>query len=80
MPKHTIELNPDDFDDDWQSDKKDDWQGNNVAFTCRSCGRVFIVSEQIHSGRRKCECGEWEGVVQGGRKSNGYARLIRIKH
>jgi len=53
--------------------QKDDWQGNNAAFTCRVCGRVFIVSEHIHVGRRFCECGHSEGFVTGGRKSGGSA-------
>jgi hypothetical protein len=70
-------LKPEAFDKDgWQVDQKDDWQGNNVAFTCRACGRVFIVSGRIHSGHRTCKCGQSEGFVKGGRKSGGSAWLV----
>ena len=70
-------LKPEAFDKDgWQVDQKDDWQGNNVAFTYRACGRVFIVSGRIHSGRRTCKCGQSEGFVKGGRKSGGSAWLV----
>ena len=62
--------------DEWPESKKDDWQGNNVAFTCRPCGRVFIVSGRIHGGRRRCECGYSEGFIKGGRKSEGSAWIV----
>lgn len=57
-----------------------DWEGNNAAFTCRHCGKVFIVSAQIHRGERRCPkpgCGRSVGRVstRGGRLSGGYAVL-----
>ena len=46
-----------------QLDKSDladseDWYGNNVAFTCPSCGKVFLVSGLGHgeSGRSCPKC------------------------
>jgi predicted RNA-binding Zn-ribbon protein involved in translation (DUF1610 family) len=56
----------------------EDWEGNNVAFTCPLCGKVFIVSgaPMIHGGRRSCPaCGKSEGWVDGGRKSEGHAGI-----
>jgi len=54
----------------------EDWEGNNVAFTCPLCNKVFIVSGApiIHNGVRKCPgCGKSTGHVEGGRKSRGRA-------
>ena len=31
-----------------------DWGGNNAAFTCPVCKKVFIVSAQLHNGSREC--------------------------
>lgn len=56
----------------------EDWEGNNVAFTCPLCSKVFIVSRapMIHGGRRSCPgCGKSEGWVDGGRKSGGKAGI-----
>jgi hypothetical protein len=79
MKREPIELNEADFDrNDWHRHKEHDWQGNNAAFACPDCGRVFIVSGQIHDGRRRCQCGKWEAVIVGGRKSAGSARLIPV--
>jgi predicted RNA-binding Zn-ribbon protein involved in translation (DUF1610 family) len=33
----------------------EDWAGNNAAFRCPHCGKVFLVSgSRVHSGKRKC--------------------------
>ncbi len=54
----------------------EDWEGNNVAVTCPECGKVFIVSEVIHQGKRECpQCGKSTATVQGGRKSGGTASV-----
>ena len=54
----------------------EDWEGNNAAFACPVCGKVFIVSgaSNIHSGIRPCpSCGKSTAHVDGGRKSGGRA-------
>jgi predicted RNA-binding Zn-ribbon protein involved in translation (DUF1610 family) len=61
----------------------DDWEGNNAAFICPLCKKVFIVSDtRMHTGPdgekgyRKCpSCGESTGRVNGGRKSGGSASI-----
>jgi predicted RNA-binding Zn-ribbon protein involved in translation (DUF1610 family) len=61
----------------------EDWEGDNIAISCPSCGKVFIVSDtRMHSdpdgnpGYRKCpNCGKSIGHVKGGRKSGGTASL-----
>lgn len=63
--------------------KDEDWEGNNAAFTCPACGKVFIVSDtrmhlgpQGQKGVRSCpECGKSIGRVKGGRKSGGSADI-----
>lgn len=53
---------------------KDDWEGNNAAFSCRACGSVFIVSAQLHRKGRQCpECCKSTGHVTGGKLKNGHA-------
>jgi hypothetical protein len=32
------------------SEHSSDWEGNNAAFTCPLCQKVFIVSGRIHRG------------------------------
>jgi hypothetical protein len=60
----------------------EDWEGNNIAIQCPACGKVYIVSEQIHSpkrgeaGERTCPCGKSKGRVKGGRKSGGSASVF----
>jgi hypothetical protein len=57
---------------------ENDWEGNNVAFTCpvAGCGKVFIVSELLHRSGRKCPgCEKSTGHVSGGKKSGGKAYL-----
>lgn len=58
--------------------RDEDWEGNNAAFRCPACGKVFIVSAHAHHGTRSCpECGQSTGFVslQHGRKSGGTASL-----
>lgn len=67
----TKQLNPQ------QLGSKEDWEGNNIAFACPLCETVYIVSEQIHSGERKCPaCGKSRGLVTGGRKQSGSTASI----
>jgi len=60
----------------------EDWEGNNAAFTCPLCGKVFIVSTIVHKisphcGERDCpKCGRSRGAVRGGKKSGGTALII----
>ncbi len=50
--------------------------GNNAAFTCPHCRKVFIVSGRFHKNGRKCPgCGDSTGYVYGGQKSGGQAYL-----
>jgi Zn finger protein HypA/HybF involved in hydrogenase expression len=57
----------------------DDWEGNEAAFRCHHCGKVFIVSgARIHGGERKCpECKKSTGRCDiKGRKSGGISSLV----
>lgn len=39
--------------------KDEDCAGNNAAFTCPKCGKVFLVSGMIHKKGRQCpSCGK----------------------
>jgi hypothetical protein len=61
----------------------EDWEGNNVAFTCPRCGKVFIVTDRpnpqpSHDARgvRRCpQCSNSTGQVSGGRDSGGTASI-----
>ena len=63
----------------------EDWEGDNAAFRCPPCGKVFIVSDtrmhvgpQNEKGYRKCPgCENSIGRVSGGRKSGGSASIER---
>lgn len=58
----------------------EDWAGNNAAFTCPKCGKVFIVSQLLHKNGRDCpRCGKAKGLVSGGQKSNGRAWIEWIE-
>jgi predicted RNA-binding Zn-ribbon protein involved in translation (DUF1610 family) len=58
-----------------------DWEGNNAAFTCPPCGKVYIVSGMMHRGGvRKCpSCGHSTANLSGGKESGGSA-WIEWKH
>lgn len=55
----------------------EDWYGNNAAFTCPCCGKVFIVSKfpvkKGEGGKRMCSCGKATGYCSGSSKENGKA-------
>lgn len=54
----------------------EDWEGNNAAFSCPVCGKVFIVSEMLHRAGRECpSCRKSKATIQGGRLSGGSARI-----
>lgn len=63
----------------------EDWEGNNVAFSCPLCKKIFIVNTtRMHKegprgeqGYRKCpKCGKSLGHITGpGRKSGGSASI-----
>jgi hypothetical protein len=54
----------------------EDWDGNNAAFTCPKCGKVFVVSAMLHQHGRQCpRCGETRGFVVDSRHGGGDAYL-----
>ncbi|MBA7638414.1 hypothetical protein ES703_46070 [subsurface metagenome] len=58
----------------------EDWEGNNAAFRCPCCGKVFIVSgSRVHGGERRCpepECAKSIGRCDiKGRKGGGVASI-----
>ena len=66
------QLDPENLDHD------ENWEGNNAAFRCPHCGKVFIVSgTRVHRGERRCpECAKSIGRCDiKGRKSRGTASL-----
>jgi len=49
----------------------EDWCGNNVALTCPTCAKVFLVSSALHKNGRACpNCERATGHCTGGRKSD----------
>lgn len=53
-----------------------DWEGNNAAFTCPVCTKIFLVSGLIHKAGRSCPaCGMSKGYVTGGKATGGAARI-----
>jgi hypothetical protein len=56
-----------------------DWEGNNVAFTCPVCNKVFIVSAYFHEAegkKRDCpSCKKSTGYVTDSAKKGGKARI-----
>ena len=73
----TRNLDPNNLGED------EDWEGNNAAFRCPTCNKVFIVSDtRMHvgpngeKGYRDCpRCGKSNGRIKGGRKSGGTATI-----
>jgi hypothetical protein len=48
----------------------EDWEGNNAAFRCPACWKVFVVSAMIHGGQRSCPaCGKSTGHIKGTKTS-----------
>jgi len=63
------------IDKDHQA-RDEDWDGNNAAFSCPVCGKVFLVSGHMHDGKRECpSCHKSTGYVVAGKKSDGSARI-----
>lgn len=69
----TRKLDSDHLGDD------EDWEGNNAAFRCPLCGKVFLVSgSRVHRGERRCpKCGKSIARIsaKGGRLSGGTASI-----
>ena len=62
------------FDHD-HKDSTADWHGNNAAFTCPVCSKVFVVSSLIDKNGRKCPaCNKATAFVTGSSKT-GEARI-----
>jgi hypothetical protein len=56
------------------ADADADWFGNNVAFTCPVCSKVFLVSGFIQAKGRICPgCGQSEGHCTGTAEKDGRA-------
>jgi len=55
----------------------EDWEGNNAAFRCPICGKVFIVnSTRMHHGERNCpNCRKSIARITGGRKQGAKATI-----
>jgi len=55
----------------------EDWEGNNAAFRCPLCDKVFIVnSTRMHHGQRRCpNCRKSIARITGGRKAEGKATI-----
>ncbi len=54
--------------------RDEDWVGNNAAFTCPKCGKVFVTSELLHKDGRDCpDCGNTRAHVEGSQKTGGKA-------
>jgi hypothetical protein len=54
--------------------QSEDWEGNNAAFTCPLCAKVFIVSGLIHKKGRLCPgCRRCTGYVSGSKAKSGRA-------
>jgi len=75
MLKRNLDTNPD------KHEINEDWEGNNAAFQCPICSKIFIVTDnpvfsKSHDGRgvrRRPSCGKLTGHRLGGRKSGGNA-------
>jgi hypothetical protein len=54
----------------------EDWHGNDAAFTCPACKKVFVVSGLLDRKGRKCpNCSQSIGFVKGGKDSGGTAMI-----
>jgi hypothetical protein len=52
---------------------KDDWLGNNAAFTCPVCGKVYLASSFLKHERPCPSCGRSRVRVIGGKGNGGKA-------
>src|ERR1017187_764990 len=55
---------------------KADWLGNNAAFECPVCGKVYLVSGFINPVRTCPGCGQSHGHVTGSRQGGGKAYVV----
>jgi hypothetical protein len=54
----------------------EDWAGNNAAFRCPVCTKVFLVSGLLHRNGRRCpSCGDSTAFCSGGKGSGGTASI-----
>jgi hypothetical protein len=54
--------------------QKEDWFGNNAAFECPVCGKVYVVSGFLNKGERSCPgCGKSRGHLAGSQGAGGKA-------
>jgi hypothetical protein len=57
----------------------EDWIGNNAAFRCDNCTRVYVVSGFLHPRGRPCPfCETTAAHVEGGRGDGGSAWIEPI--
>jgi hypothetical protein len=57
--------------------RDEDWVGNNAAFKCPHCDKVFLVSALIHRGNRRCpECNRSTGKCDSKGKAKGGAASL----
>jgi hypothetical protein len=77
MPQREVDTNPDNHN------VNEDWEGNNAAFRCPVCNKIFIVTDnpivpKSHDTRgvRRCpNCRKSTGHCHGGRKKGGIAYI-----
>lgn len=75
MPKRNLDVSSD------KHEISEDWEGNNAAFQCPVCNKIFIVTDnpivpKSHDARgvRRCpSCHKSTGNCHGGRQSGGNA-------
>lgn len=73
-------LDPSKFGDPLSvADANADWHGNNAAFTCPVCSKVFIVShfnKEGENGRPCPGCGKSKAFVTGSPSYSGHQARI----
>ena len=55
---------------------REDWLGNNAAFECPVCGKVYVVSSFLKHERPCPGCGKSRGSVTGAKGRGGKAIII----
>jgi hypothetical protein len=62
------------------ADADADWNGNNAAFTCPVCSKVFVVSAFINTVGLRCPaCGKSTAYVTGSPADKGTEARIEWK-
>lgn len=67
-------LDPQKYRESLAGDANADWHGNNAAFSCPMCSKVFVVSGFLAEGAngRGCPgCGKSIGFVSGSFREEG---------